>query len=127
MTRKFETKELFFEDKLKLFAIIKTKINEEEGFAETKTYLVNTKAEKVLEIIDFELKTEESCRGSKTSMLKLYEHFFVVETNSKNNEAEKTNFRVYSYHGKLLHIEPRAWIEEVNYPKLESRFVKTFE
>ena len=122
MTRKFETKEYFFEDKLKMLAIVKTKIYDEQGFVERKTHLVNTKAEKILEIKEIELKTEGSNKISKTNLIKCYEYFFVVETFHKNNEKEKTDFKGYSYHGKLLHTEPRPWDEATGFLRIENRF-----
>ena len=122
MTRKFETKEYFFGDKLKMLAIVKTKTDEEQGFVEIKTYLVNTKAEKILEIREVELKTEENNKFSRTNFLKCYENFFVVETRHKNDEIERTDFKTYSSHGKLLHAEHRSWNEEKDVEKVDARF-----
>ena len=122
MTRKFETKEYFFGDKLKMLAIVKTKTDEEQGFVEIITHLVNTKAEKILEIREVELKTEENNKFSRTNFLKCYENFFVVETRHKNDEIERTDFKIYSYRGKLLHAEPAPWDEARDCLRIQRRF-----
>ena len=109
MGQQIETKPYFFNNELKLIAIVKTKVEEETQTVERKTHLMNVNGEKVLDIDEYNLNiTGRKCL-LKVNQFICYDTFFVVEAKRTQNKTEKTVFKAYSYHGKLLQAGPGPW------------------
>ena len=121
MGQQIETKPYFFNNELKLIAIVKTKVEEETQTVERKTHLMNVNGEKVLDISEYNMKTAEGKTMLKVNSIKCFDNFFVIEVKKCQSQTEKVCYKAYSYHGKLLQAEPHPWNNGADKEAIDTR------